>query len=219
MRVGPCFTLVCLCRCFLCFFNSIVKRLQRQHELQCFDIHQTVNITLLLKKLKCWFNQLSKWFPVFITERMLDKFDQSREGYTILTWKRKRDIDIEGFFTLLRFTLWKEVSLKLVNNCFRMCRELLMTHLWTRWERRWWGVMREGFQDMREGKALVKRNNEEQWRKEEKDWWQGGRVTSESEKIRRKKRHRRTDKSWRGRRRWKHKYRLNYNEFNIKHDP
>ena len=32
--------------------------------------------------------------------------------------------------------------------------------------------MREGFKDMREGKALVKRNNEEQWRKEEKDWWQ-----------------------------------------------
>ena len=30
--------------------------------------------------------------------------------------------------------------------------------------------MREGFKDMREGKALVKRNNEEQWRKEEKDW-------------------------------------------------
>ena len=30
--------------------------------------------------------------------------------------------------------------------------------------------MREGFQDTREGKALVKRNNEEQWRKEEKDW-------------------------------------------------
>ena len=30
--------------------------------------------------------------------------------------------------------------------------------------------MREEFQDMREGKALVKRNNEEQWRKEEKDW-------------------------------------------------
>ena len=29
--------------------------------------------------------------------------------------------------------------------------------------------MREGLQDMREGKALVKRNNEEQWRKEEKD--------------------------------------------------
>ena len=170
MRMGPCFTLVCLCRCFLCFFNSIVKRLQRQHELQCFDIHQTVNITLLLKKLKCWFNQLSKWFPVFITERMLNKFDQSREGYTILNWKRKRDS--EGFLALLRFTLWKEVSLKLINNCSCMCRELLMTHLWTRWERRWWGVMREGFQDMREGKALVKRNNEEQWRREEKDWWQ-----------------------------------------------
>ena len=99
MRMRPCFTLVCLCRCFLCFFNSIVKRLQRQHELQCFDIHQTVNITLLLKKLKCWFNQLSKWFPVFITERMLNKFDQSREGYTILTWKRKRDS--EGFFGIV----------------------------------------------------------------------------------------------------------------------
>ena len=31
--------------------------------------------------------------------------------------------------------------------------------------------MREEFkEDMREGKALVQRNNEEQWRKEEKDW-------------------------------------------------
>ena len=31
--------------------------------------------------------------------------------------------------------------------------------------------MREGFkEDMREGKTLVKRNNEGQWRKEEKDW-------------------------------------------------
>ena len=29
--------------------------------------------------------------------------------------------------------------------------------------------MREEFKDMREGKALVKRNNEEQWRREEKD--------------------------------------------------
>ena len=62
--------------------------------------------------------------------------------------------------------------------------------------------MREGFQDMREGKALVKRNNEEQWRREEEGLvTEGGRVTSESEKIRRKRRHKRTDKSWRGRRR------------------
>ena len=47
--------------------------------------------------------------------------------------------------------------------------------------------MREGFQDIREGKALVKRNNEEQWRREEEELvTEGGRVTSESEKIRRK---------------------------------
>ena len=52
---------------------------------------------------------------------------------------------------------------------------------------------------MREGKALVKRNNEEQWRREEEGLvTEGGRVTSESEKIRRKRRHKRTDKSWRG---------------------
>ena len=73
---------------FLWFLNSVIEWLQSQHELKCFDIHQTVHVALFMQQLKSRFNQEPKWFPLFITEGSLDEFDKSRKRYAILTYKR-----------------------------------------------------------------------------------------------------------------------------------
>ena len=85
MCMSSCFAFICVSWwCFLRFLYCVVKWLQSQHQLQSFYVHQAA-VTLFLKKLKCGLNEDSKWFPLFITEGILDKFDKSRKRDTILT--------------------------------------------------------------------------------------------------------------------------------------